>query len=42
MGTDNLFIGGELKHGSGLIVKAVADGKQAALRIMEILGERST
>jgi glutamate synthase (NADPH/NADH) small chain len=33
----NIFLGGELLHGAGLIVQAVADGKKAARQIERLL-----
>jgi len=36
----NVFLGGEVLHGAGLIVQAVADGKKAADEIKRLLQER--
>jgi glutamate synthase (NADPH/NADH) small chain len=40
LGESMIWLGGELRHGVGLIVQAVADGKQAAQAIASHLGIR--
>jgi NADPH-dependent glutamate synthase beta subunit-like oxidoreductase len=37
-----IFVGGELRHGAGLIVQAVADGKQAAREIRKVLNNEGS